>query len=155
MVFVDTGAWFALHVPTDPNHQRAVDWLQDNEEPLVTTDFVIDEILTLLLVRQERRRALEVGRLLIESGSIQVHFLSPEDFHRAWILFQRYHAAGWSFNILAAVLSISSYCCRGMKSISFRTIVSDFTPSASALKFVTTRCRSTGSATCRMSSVLT
>ena len=68
MVFVDTGAWFALHVPTDPHHQQAVEWLQDNDEPLVTTDFVIDETLTLLLVRKERRRALEVGRLLIESG---------------------------------------------------------------------------------------
>lgn len=45
MVFVDTGAWFVLHVPTDPNHQRAVDWLQENDEPLVTTDFVIDENL--------------------------------------------------------------------------------------------------------------
>lgn len=108
MVFVDTGAWFALHVPSDPNHQRAVDWLQDNEEPLVTTDFVIDETLTLLLVRKERRRALEVGRLLIESGSVRVHFLSPEDFHRAWILFQRHHAAGWSFTDCTSKIVLDS-----------------------------------------------
>ena len=27
MVLVDTGAWFALHVPDDPNHAAALAWL--------------------------------------------------------------------------------------------------------------------------------
>lgn len=97
MVFIDTGAWFALHVPTDPNHHRAVDWMQDNEQPLVTSDYVVDETLTLLCVRREPRRAIEVGRLLLESGLIRVHHVAPDEFHRAWILFQRMYAAGWSF----------------------------------------------------------
>ena len=97
MVFVDTGAWFALHVPTDPHHRLAVEWMQDNEQPLVTSDYVVDETLTLLCVRREPRRAMEVGRLLLESGLIQVHHIAPDEFHRAWILFQRMHAAGWSF----------------------------------------------------------
>jgi predicted nucleic acid-binding protein len=97
MVFVDTGAWFALFVPSDPNHTRAVEWLQSNTEPLVTTDNCTNETLTLLCVRHEHRHSLEVGRLLFEEGSVQVHFLVPQQINRAWILFQRMHQAGWSF----------------------------------------------------------
>ena len=46
--FVDTSAWFAAVVPSDPNHPRAVGWLQNNSSVLVTTDYIIDELLTLL-----------------------------------------------------------------------------------------------------------
>jgi uncharacterized protein len=58
MIFVDTGAWFAAIVPTDPNHQRAASFLATNREPLITTDYVVDETLTLLRARGERQRAL-------------------------------------------------------------------------------------------------
>lgn len=62
-VFVDTSAWFALVVPSDPNHVQAVDWLTANPAPLVTTDYIVDETLTLLRARNERSRAIEIGRL--------------------------------------------------------------------------------------------
>lgn len=97
MVFVDTGAWFALHVPSDPNHRRAVEWLYSNKQALVTTDYVVDETLTLLCMRRESRRAIEVGRLLLESELIRIHHVSRDDFRRAWNLFQRTHVSGWSF----------------------------------------------------------
>ena len=48
MIFVDTSAWFAAIVPSDPNHPHATSWLAQSSEPLLTTDYVIDEILTLL-----------------------------------------------------------------------------------------------------------
>jgi uncharacterized protein len=51
MVFVDTRAWFAAVVPSDPNHPQAASWLAANSEVLITTDYVIDEILTLLRAR--------------------------------------------------------------------------------------------------------
>lgn len=42
-VFVDTSAWFALYVPDDEDHARAVQWFEANDIPLVTSDYVIDE----------------------------------------------------------------------------------------------------------------
>ena len=44
MIFVDTGAWFAAFVPNDPDHLAADAWLAQNRQPLVTTDFVLDEL---------------------------------------------------------------------------------------------------------------
>ena len=61
MIFVDTGAWFAATVPSDPDHAAASRWLAANTEPLLTTDYVVDETLTLLRVRGERRRSLLLG----------------------------------------------------------------------------------------------
>jgi predicted nucleic acid-binding protein len=51
MVFVDTGAWFAKFVPEDPQHARVEAWLNATPEPLITTDYCIDETLTLLVAR--------------------------------------------------------------------------------------------------------
>ncbi len=36
MIFVDTNAWFAVVVPTDPCHKPAKFWL-------ITSDYVVDE----------------------------------------------------------------------------------------------------------------
>jgi predicted nucleic acid-binding protein len=46
VIFVDTGAWFASIIPTDADHAAAARWLSQNNEPLLTTDYVVDETLT-------------------------------------------------------------------------------------------------------------
>ena len=107
MVFVDTSAWFALFVPTDPDHMGVRDWLARNREPLVTTDYCIDETLTLLLVRGERLRAMEAGRQLFEHNLTRIQFVSPEQIQRAWIVFQQRAAAGWSFTDHTSFVAIN------------------------------------------------
>ncbi len=61
-VFVDTGAWFARFVPTDPDHSAAKSWLDSSTRPLITTDYVLDELLTLLRIRGEYHRASKLAR---------------------------------------------------------------------------------------------
>jgi uncharacterized protein len=97
MIFVDTSAWFALFVPIDPDHQRIRDCFAANPGPVLTTDYCIDETLTLLLVRGETSRAMEAGREFFERGFTRVHFVSPQQIHRAWVFFQQRAANGWSF----------------------------------------------------------
>jgi uncharacterized protein len=97
MVFVDTGAWFARHVPADRNHQRVKAWFDANTELLITTDYCADETLTLLAARGRVRLAIEVGRALFEGNVSELHFVTPDQLHRAWILFQQHASAGWSF----------------------------------------------------------
>ena len=48
-VCVDTGAWFAYCVRRDADHTAAVEWMQANRQPQLTTDFILDELLTLPL----------------------------------------------------------------------------------------------------------
>lgn len=97
MIFVDTSAWFAAVVPTDPNHSHAAQWLASNSEQLLTTDYIIDETLTLLRARGERQRAKLLGREFFESSIAAVYFLTEEDIRQVWTVFSRYDDKSWSF----------------------------------------------------------
>jgi uncharacterized protein len=97
VIFVDTGAWFARFVPSDPDHPAARDWFARNSQPLITTDYVIDELLTLLKVRGEFLRALEVGPQLLGESVCNVEWVSPADVHTAWLVFSTFRDKGWSF----------------------------------------------------------
>ncbi|WP_017325723.1 type II toxin-antitoxin system VapC family toxin [Synechococcus sp. PCC 7336] len=63
MIFVDTGAWYASIVPSDSNHPAAATGLAQSTQILLTTDYVIDETLTLLRARRESQRAIALGDL--------------------------------------------------------------------------------------------
>jgi len=97
MIFVDSGAWFSSLVPSDPDFAAATSWLAQNREPLFTTDFILDETLTLLRVRGQQRRALEFGEHLIAGRIARLHFVSAEDFRAAWDVFQIFADKKWSF----------------------------------------------------------
>jgi len=97
MIFVDTSAWFAAVVPSDPNHHRAANWLATNSEVLITTDYIIDETLTLLRARGERQRAKLLGNKFFEASIAEVYFLTEEDIRQAWAIFEQYDDKGWSF----------------------------------------------------------
>jgi hypothetical protein len=97
MIFVDTGAWYASVVPSDPNHAAAVQWLNANVEPLLTTDFVIDETLTLLKARGHLRRALALGTQWFVGNRSILHHLTPAQVEAAWQIFQRFTDKDWSF----------------------------------------------------------
>ena len=97
MVFVDTGAWFSYFVPGDSDHARIEACIDASPQPLVTTDFCVDETLTLLVSRGRLPRAIDAGRAFFHHGIATIKYLSPNQIHRTWILFQQRAAAGWSF----------------------------------------------------------
>jgi uncharacterized protein len=97
MIFVDTGAWFARFVPDDPDHARIMSWFAANHEPLVTSDYCVDETLTLLAARKRPMLAVEVGRELFDESIARLHYLTRDQIERAWILFRQRASAGWSF----------------------------------------------------------
>jgi predicted nucleic acid-binding protein len=97
VIFVDTGAWFAAAVPSDPNHGVAARWLAANSEPLLTTDYVVDETLTLLRARGERTRALLLGEAFFSARLAKIHTLDEADISLAWEVFKRFDDKDWSF----------------------------------------------------------
>jgi predicted nucleic acid-binding protein len=96
---VDTGAWVAYISPDDQYHRRAYQWMLQNRQPLLTTDYVIDEALTLLKARGERVRAWQLGLLLLgdANGLVRLHYLTVSDILAAWDIFLAYTDKEWSF----------------------------------------------------------
>ncbi|MCC6155953.1 MAG: type II toxin-antitoxin system VapC family toxin [Candidatus Hydrogenedentes bacterium] len=97
MIFVDTGAWFAAFVPSDRNHAAASAWLRANNERLVTTDFIVDELITLLGRRGERRRSKLFRDTLLQEQWAALEYVTPTDFMKAWDLHEAFQDKEWSF----------------------------------------------------------
>lgn len=97
MIFVDTGAWFAAVVPGDANFAVAMTWRTRNTIQLVTTDYIIDETLTLLRARGEFGRALRLGDDLFSERFAEIEWLSPTDVTEAWHVLRHFRDKAWSF----------------------------------------------------------
>ena len=97
MIFVDMGGWFGSIVPTDENHEKARNWFLQNREPLITSNYVIDETLTLFKARGEYKRALQIGEQFFNGSLTGVYDLNSEDIIKTWEVFKNYSDKEWSF----------------------------------------------------------
>ncbi len=97
MIFVDIGAWFAATIPRSVHHVEAQSWMQERTSPLITTDYIIDETLTLMRARREPEQALQFGRRIFSGEICTIEYVTTDDIQAAWRLFEQYADKQWSF----------------------------------------------------------
>ncbi len=101
MIFVDTGAWFAVAVRNDPDHSAAMKWLQRNREPLVTTDYILAETATLIRMRDKTARghrlAVRIATSILREESAIFQKITETDLHKALQIFRDYSEHLFSF----------------------------------------------------------
>jgi uncharacterized protein len=97
MIFVDTGAWFASVVPSDRDHAAATRWLSQNTQPLITTDYIVDETLTLLKARGQTLRAMALGEQFFRGTVATIYYLTEADILLSWQTFHQFSDKEWSF----------------------------------------------------------
>ncbi len=86
-VFIDTGAFYALADRRDPAHSRAVRFYRSSKRPLVTTDYVFAETMSLLTKRLGKQIAVTFGEGLRGGSRVRVESLTSEIRDAAWSLF--------------------------------------------------------------------
>lgn len=96
-VFVDTSAWYALVDADDSDHTSAVAFHTANSTPLVTTNVLFSETLTLIRYRIGIDAALTFGQMLKASSFIRIVTVTPEDEENAWSIFSKYRDQDFSF----------------------------------------------------------
>jgi len=96
-VFVDTGAWFAYINASDPDHQRVRQFLDKYPGRLGTSTYVFDETVTLTQARLGHRKALAVGRTLLDPTVVEMIHVTPSDERAAWNLFEKRPGKSYSF----------------------------------------------------------
>lgn len=102
MIFVDTGAWFAMAVPLDQDHIAVAQCFSQSVARLITTDYVIDETLTLLRARGYGQRALALGEEFFNGSIAEIYHLDENDVRAAWRVFRQYDDKEWSFTDCAS-----------------------------------------------------
>lgn len=119
MIFVDTGAWFALAVRDDPDHAAAIQWLERNRELLVTTNYILAETATLLRMRDKTIRghklAVRVATSLLHGETAMLETVNHQDLEQALEVFRTYRDHLFSFVdctsfVIMARLGISHAC---------------------------------------------
>ena len=84
-VFLDTGYLVAVEAGDDQHHSVAIEhWRQflRNPSQLVTTSFVLDEVVTFFTSRGRHAKAVDLGRRLLSSPSVRLVHVD-EDLLRA------------------------------------------------------------------------
>ena len=99
-VFGDTSFFFALVAKRDPAHRPAVaayEKLLRAGAHVVTTDYVVDETLTLTKARIDAPTALSLLDRMERSDSIDLQMLTSERFAASKQYFRKHSDHGYSF----------------------------------------------------------
>lgn len=102
-IFVDTGAWVAVEDSADPLHGKAMRYKETiaGECRLFTTDYILDETFTLLLMNSGYDCVVAFNNnldILKRGGILQVLAIGQTFFEEAWEVFQRFNKdKQWSF----------------------------------------------------------
>jgi predicted nucleic acid-binding protein len=102
-VFVDTWAWYALVDRANRDHELArsiSDQLLDEPCTFVTTNYVLDETITLIRYHVHHAAAVRFWNLLrqlIDAGQVELVRIDEAQEAIAWDIFERYSDQDFSF----------------------------------------------------------
>ncbi len=99
-IFVDSSAFAALFLENDKDHKNALalfQKLKNSKTPLYTSDYIIDETLTLLLHRSGHKQSMAAGEAILSSDVIKIVSVYPDYFKPAWVLYKKYDDKKFSF----------------------------------------------------------
>ncbi len=91
-VFIDTWGWIALGHRNDPRHDAAAEYyrtLRSEGERVYTSDYVLDEVITLIFSREsfdEAARFVDGIITAARMGYVSLERITPERFAAAWDL---------------------------------------------------------------------
>ena len=99
-LFVDTSAWLALNDRSDQFHALAVEKLASiraGRISLVTSDYVLDESVTIIRLRASHAAAVIFGQSILGSSVIDLIPVGTDDRLAAWEIFRKYADQDFSF----------------------------------------------------------
>lgn len=96
-IFLDTSALYAYINAKDPDYRRVNDFLNSFKGRVIITNYIFDEIVTLVLARLGHDKAVFVGNILNKSPQVDRVWVTLSDEKAAWMLFVSRKDKGYSF----------------------------------------------------------
>jgi predicted nucleic acid-binding protein len=87
LLFIDTGAFYALADRTDPAHKRARTFFEECNSTLIATDFIFAETMSLITKRLSKKIAVSIGEGIRGSQRFRFEETTPDVREQAWRLF--------------------------------------------------------------------
>jgi predicted nucleic acid-binding protein len=99
-VFMDTAGFLALWDSGDQHHAAALRLQQElirKRRHFLTTEYVADETITLLVMRHSHRAAVDFLDTIERSEALRLEWIDPARFHAAAVAFLKHGDKQWSF----------------------------------------------------------
>ena len=96
-ILVDTSGWYGFMRKEDPSHATIKKIIHEWAARLVTTNFVLDETLTLVRARAGHALAVHAGDALRDPSLVELLRVLPEDEENAWSLFVKHKDQDFSY----------------------------------------------------------
>ena len=99
-ILVDTSGFYALLVRRDDQHvaaKKVLDNARRRRRAFVTTDYVLDETITLLAARGLGHLVEPFLQSTLDSRACLIEWMNPERFTEARRLLAKHLDQGWSF----------------------------------------------------------
>jgi uncharacterized protein len=99
-LFVDTSAWLALNDRNDQYHNEAtagIVTVKREKIELITSDYVVDESITIIRYRVSHNAAVIFGDSLMKSTIVRVVGIADDERFKAWLVFKKYGDKELSF----------------------------------------------------------
>jgi hypothetical protein len=99
-VFMDSAGFLALWDASDEHHLaagRLQEELARKRRRFVTSEYVVDETITLLLMRHSHAAAADFLETVERSEALRLEWIGPERFYAGAALFRRHADKEWSF----------------------------------------------------------
>ena len=112
-IFIDTGIFVAVLNSDDDSHPRAKElWkkaLKGEFGQIYTSDYVIDETVTLILARTKNHNlAIKSGKYIIDSPRINKIWLNQGIFQQTWEKFQQLKDKKLSFTDCTSITLVET-----------------------------------------------
>jgi predicted nucleic acid-binding protein len=92
-LFLDANFVIALEISDDQHHYEAAQYWKTLIEisfSLVTTSYIVDEIVTFLNRRRQHDKAVKVGNNLLNASHIQLIHIDEPLFYEGWQYFEHH-----------------------------------------------------------------
>jgi len=86
-LFVDTSGWYDLLFAGSPKHKEIVRLMRQPDAVFVTSTYVLDELVALLLTRSDHETAARAGSHIRSAAEVRVEHPDATEELRAWALF--------------------------------------------------------------------
>ena len=106
--FVDTSAWKAYYDEEDELHvdaRKFMESMSSRDAPvrlLLTSDYVLDETVTLIRFAHSHSKAVEFAKTILSSRATRIVYLGEENFQKTLELFNESRDKEWSFTDCAS-----------------------------------------------------
>lgn len=86
-LFVDTSGWYDLLFSGSPSHAEILELVRRPHARFVTSTYVLDELVALLLVRSDHATAVRAGAQIRKAAEVRLEHPDAAEEHKAWSLF--------------------------------------------------------------------